>query len=248
MGGGGFTSSSLPSGAAIWCSGDDVVQSLNDLFHQNPSNQQYQDAKNASLDDFQTAATSGLWTDLWGAYSNAYSAAGVTLCSGWSLYLKALGTMGAMRSTIATTASTANSSAILTFGSVPDWMANGMSVSDSTTQGGINGAQTVSSFTANTVTLSANVNATVNSGDTIVFSLPAGIGLTNIRAIAQARYNGLFHNKKMKTFKHLPHDPHSSGHAVKVKDENDGSITINSPYIPPNDALKRRGLGPTTRE
>src|ERR1700756_5521977 len=99
-------------GASTWCSGDDVVKSLNDLFDQNPNNQQYQDAKNASLSDFQTAANSGVWQDLFIAYSNAYAAARITLCSGWSLYLQALGTMGAMTSTIATTSSTATSSAI----------------------------------------------------------------------------------------------------------------------------------------
>lgn len=250
MGGGGFVGA-LPAGAATWCSGDDVVKSLNDLFDQNPASNQYQDAKNASLDNFQTAANTGKWQDLWAAYSNAYAAAGVALCSGWSLYLQALGNLSPMSGNggnIVTTSSTATSSAILTFSTVPDWMANGLNVSDSTTPGAINGGQAVLGFTANTVTLTANVNATVNSGDTIVFSLPGGQGQSNIQNIAQARYDGLTGNKKMKTFKHGPHDPHSSGHAVKVKDENDGSISIDSPYVPPSGALKRRGLGTTTRE
>jgi hypothetical protein len=245
MGGGGDPLG-FPLGASAWCSGDDVVQSLDKLFHQNPANQQYQDAKNASLASFQTAANTGNWQDLWAAYSNAYDAAGLPLCSGWSLYLQALGNMGAMGGNIVTTSSTATSSAILTFGSVPGWMAVGLNVSDSSTPGGINGGQTVSDFTATTVTLTANVNATVNSGDTIVFSLPAGQGQSNIQAIAQARYDGLSNNVKMKTFKHGPHDPHSSGHAVKVT--HGAEITIDSPYVPPGGALKRRGLGTPIRE
>jgi hypothetical protein len=250
MGGGGDPLG-LPLGASTWCSGDDVVQSLNDLFDQDPSSPQYQAAKTASLANFYTAANTGNWQDLWAAYSNAYAAAGVTLCSGWSLYLQALGTLSPTPTNggnIVTTSSTATSSAILTFSNVPDWMATGLGVSDSSTPGGINGGQTVSDFTATTVTLTANVNATVNSGDTIVFSLPSGQGQTNIRAIAQARYDGLTANKKMKTKKHPPHDPHSSGHAVKVKHENDGSITIDSPYVPPGGALKRRGLGTPIRK
>jgi hypothetical protein len=249
MGGGGDPLG-LPLGAPSWCSGDDVVQSLNDLFHQNPTNPQYQAAKTASLALFQKAANTGSSADLWTAYSNAYDAAGVPLCSGWSLYLTALGnlspTPGNGGNTV-TTSSTATSSAILTFSNVPAWMANGLNVSDSSTPGAITGGQTVLSFTTNSVTLTANVNATVNSGDTIVFSLPGGQGQSDIQAIAQARVDGLTNNKKMKTTKHDPHDPHSSGHVVEVKHEQDGSITIGSPYLPPNAALNRRGLG-TTRK
>jgi hypothetical protein len=243
MGGGGFTLESLPFGASAWCNGDDVIKALNDLFHQKPTNQQYQAAKAASLAYFQTAATTGLWGDLWSAYSRAFDAAGMTLCGGWSSYLDALGNLGPTSGNsgnIVTTSSTATSSAILTFSNVPDWMANDLTVSDSSTPGAITGGQTVSDFTANTVTLTANVNATVNSGDTIVFSLPGGQGHSNIRKIAQARYDGLKNNVKMKTHKHGPHDHHSSGHRVKVTHEPDGSITITSPFIAPGGALRNR--------
>jgi hypothetical protein len=233
MGGGGFTLEALPLGAAAWCSGDDVVKDLNDLFHQNPANPQYQAAKTASLALFQTAANTGKWEDLWIAYTQAYDAAGIQLCRGWSTYLQALGNLSRPNRNVVTTSSTATSSAILTFSSVPDWMSNDLNVSDSSTPGAITGGQIVSDFTTTTVTLSANVNATVNSGDTIVFSLPAGQGNRNIKKIAQARYDGLSSNVKMKTKKHGPHDHHSSGHRVKVTREPDGSITITSPFIPP---------------
>jgi hypothetical protein len=247
MGGGGFVGGALPLGASAWCSGDDVVNSLDGLFHQNPADKQYQEAKTASLALFQTAANTGNWLDLWGAYSKAYDAAGVQLCSGWSSYLEALGTLSPTSSNggnMITTSSTAASSAILTFSNIPDWMANDLNVSDSSTPGAITGGQTVLSFTANTVTLTANVNATVNSGDTIVFSLPGGQGQSNIQMIAQARYDGLSNNLKMKTHKHSPHDPHSSGHKVKVTHETDRSITITSPYIPPGTALRNRNRKP----
>jgi hypothetical protein len=242
MGGGGFVGGAVPSGAAAWCSGDDVVKDLNDLF-QNPKNPQYQDAKIASVDLFKNAATTGTSADLWYAYTKAYDAAGMTLCAGWSSYLDAL---GSLHSTIGnsgnmvTTSSTATSSNILTFRSVPGWMAPGLNVSDSTTPGAITGGQTVSGFTANTVTLTANVNGTVNSGDTIVFSLPPGEGPSNIKAIAHARYEGLSNGKRMKTFKHSPHGSGSSGHKVKVTNEADGSITISSPFIPPAGPLRNR--------
>jgi hypothetical protein len=247
MGGGGFTLEALPFGAPSWCSGDDVIKALNDLFHQNPANPQYQAAKTASLALFQTAANTGIWGDLWLAYSKAFDAAGIQLCGGWSSYLDALGNLSGSSGNsgnIITTSSTAASSAILTFSNVPDWMANDLNVSDSSTPGAITGGQTVSDFTANTVTLTANVNATVNSGDTIVFSLPAGQGQSNIRKIAQARYQGLTNNVKMKTHKHGPHDHHSSGNRVKVTHEPDGSITITSPYVPPGGALRNRNRKP----
>ena len=246
MGGGGFVGGALPIGASIWCSGDDVVDSLNDLFHQNPGNTQYQNAKNASLTDFQKAANTGDWRDLYIAYSNAYAAARIPLCSGWSLYLEALGNLSPSASNggnIVTTSSTTTSSKVLTFGNVPGWMAVGLNVSDSTTPGAITGGQTVSDFDATTVTLTAKVNATVNSGDTIVFALPTGLGPSNIQAIAQARHDGLSNDKKMKTFKHGPHDPHSSGHKVKVTQG--AEITITSPYVPPVTPINRRGSATT---
>jgi hypothetical protein len=246
MGGGGFVDGALPLGAASWCSGNKVVQDLNDLFHQNPTNQQYQDAKTASLAAFQTAANTGNFQDLLFAYIKAYDAAGMTLCAGWASYLEALGTLspsGNGGDTV-TTSSTATSSAVLSFGSVPDWMAVGLNVSDSSTPGAITGGQTVSDFTANTVTLTANVNATVNSGDTIVFSLPGRQGPSNIQAIAQARVDGLTNNVKMKTDKHGPHDPHSNGHKVKVTHETDRSISISSPFIAPGTARRNRNRKP----
>jgi hypothetical protein len=70
-----------------------------------------------------------------------------------------------------TSASTATSSAVLNFaGGVPSFMADGLKVFDQTTPGAITGGQTVQSFTSTTVTLTGVVNATVNSGDTLVFS------------------------------------------------------------------------------
>src|ERR1700757_1490320 len=114
MGGGGVV---ITLGASSWCSGDDVVKSLTDLFGQDPNNQQYIDAKNASLDDFQAAATSGRWQDLLAAYNNAYSAAGLSPCPGWSLYLKALGTLsptpGSNGANVATISSTTTPGKVL---------------------------------------------------------------------------------------------------------------------------------------
>jgi outer membrane lipoprotein SlyB len=245
MGGGAYVGGALPLGASAWCSGNKVVQDLNDLFDpQDPlSSPQYQAAKTQSLAAFQTA---GNWKDLLAAYSKAYDAAGMTLCAGWASYLEALGTLSSSGNggDAVTTSSTATSSAVLSFGSVPDCMAVGLNVSDSSTPGAITGGQTVSGFTATTVTLTANVNATVNSGDTIVFALPGGLGPSNIQAIAKARYDGLTNNVKMKTFKHGPHDPHSSGHKVKVTRETDGSITISSPFIAPGTARRNRNRNP----
>jgi len=233
MGGGGIV---LPSGAAAWCSGDDVIKGLNDLFHQDPNNPQYQDAKAASLTYFERAAMSGWVGDLWMAYSKAFDAAGLPICGGWSSYLDALGNMspsGNNSGTVVTTSSTPTSSAVLTFASVPDWMANDLNVSDSSNPAAITGGQTVSDFTTTTVTLTAKVDAKVNAGDRIAFSLPGAQGNINIRTIAKARHDGLHNNVRMKTFKHHPHDPHSSGHRVKVTNQPDGSIHIDSPYIPP---------------
>jgi hypothetical protein len=235
MGGGGIVTADRPPGAAVWCSGDDVIKTLNDLFHQDPINPQYQAAKSASLTYFQIAARSGMWGDLWTAYGRAFDAAGIPLCPGWSTYLDALGNMspsGNNSGTMVTTASTPTSSAILTFSNVANWIANDLNVSDSSNPSAINGSQTVSDFTTTTVTLTANVNATVNAGDIIAFSLPGGQGNSNIRTIAQARCDGLQNNVRMKTFKHHPHDPHSSGHRVRVTRQPDGSIDINSPYVP----------------
>jgi hypothetical protein len=73
-------------------------------------------------------------------------------------------------SAVATTATTSTSSAVLTFASVPAYIATGMKVANLTTPASITGGQTVLSKTGTTVTMSANANATVNSGDSIAFS------------------------------------------------------------------------------
>src|SRR5205807_3244287 len=102
-------------------------------FHQNPQDPQYQKAKAASLALFQTAATTGQWEDLWTAYREADMAAQMTPCPGWLTYLGAVGTLSPIPGTnggnMVTTASTATSSKVLTFSTVPDWMANGLNVS-----------------------------------------------------------------------------------------------------------------------
>ena len=247
MGGGGFTLGALPSGAPAWCSGDDVIQKLNDLFNQDPTNQQYQDAKKNSLDFFKTAMNTGVWSDLWAAYGKAFDAAGIVLPSGWSDYLDALGNLSqgnANSGNIVTTAVTDTDSDVLTFSSVPAWMANDLIVSDTTHPRAITGGQTVSSFDTVTVTLTAKVNAKVRAGDTIFFSLQTGEGHSNIKKIAKARHQGLSSDVKMYTQKHNPHDHHTGGHRVTVTHESDGSITITSPYVPPGAALRNRNRTP----
>jgi hypothetical protein len=225
-----------------------------------------------------------------------------------------------------TTSLTNTPSPVLTFGpgNVPSWMAKGLNVYDASNPGAITGGQTVLDFDNKTVTLTTGVNATVHSGDTIVFSVPPGQGQLNIYNIAQARYECLTANVGMTTSKHDPHDAKKHGHGVKrsgiivttsptntsglvltfgagnipswmdvgmnVFDASTpgaitggqtvtgintpsagqirisanvnatvnsgdtivfsvppvvGSITIDSPYIPPGAALSRRGLGPT---
>jgi hypothetical protein len=76
-----------------------------------------------------------------------------------------------------TAASTTTSSAVLNFGAgnVPPNILAGMMVTDTTTPAALTGGAvglSVASINAaaGTVTLSANANATVNSGDTVVFS------------------------------------------------------------------------------
>lgn len=102
---------------------------------------------------------------------------------------------------VETTESTATSSAVLNFGAnnVPAWVQTGMVAYDFTTPGAITGGQTVEAInaTAGTVTLSGDVNATVNSGDEIAFSAfgaPSGTSPSqsaNVSAItfAQATAN-----------------------------------------------------------
>lgn len=71
---------------------------------------------------------------------------------------------------------TANTSAVLNFASVPAWIQPGMSIANATSPGVIPAATTVLSKTATTVTMSANAaGAGVGATDSIVFSafLPA---------------------------------------------------------------------------
>jgi hypothetical protein len=69
----------------------------------------------------------------------------------------------------ATNGSTSTSSATLHFASVPSGVATGMGISDLTNGPSLQSAQKVLSKTSNTVTMSANADATINSGDTIQF-------------------------------------------------------------------------------
>jgi len=69
-----------------------------------------------------------------------------------------------------TNATTGTASAVLHFASVPSWVTAGMTVFDLTTPTAITGSQTVLSTTSTSVTMSANANATVGSGDSIAFS------------------------------------------------------------------------------
>ncbi|UGY23706.1 hypothetical protein HU675_0038135 [Bradyrhizobium septentrionale] len=88
-----------------------------------------------------------------------------------------------------TSASTATSSAVLTFTSVPANVAVGMKAANLTNPAAISGGQTVLSKTATTVTLSANVNATVNSGDAIAFSTNALVA--NVSPVPSALVPGM---------------------------------------------------------
>jgi hypothetical protein len=243
MGGGALTLEALPFGAPSWCSGEDVIAKLNELFNQDPTNKSYKDAKAASLDYFKNASNTGVWSDLWAAYGKAFDAAGLALPSGWSSYLDVLGNLGqgtANSGNIVTTEATDTDSDVLTFSSVPAWMANDLIVYDTTTPRAITGGQTVSDFDTTTVTLTSTVNAKVKSGDTIFFSLQSEEGHSNIKKIAKARHQGLSKNVKMLTQTHDPFDHHSGGHKVKVTHELDGSITISSPYAPAG-AARRNG-------
>jgi hypothetical protein len=75
---------------------------------------------------------------------------------------------------------------VLTFPSVPSWVQVGMSVVDASNTAAINGGQFVTAVTTTTVTLSANVNATVNTNDLIQFVLPASTTAGIVRSIAGA--------------------------------------------------------------
>jgi phage tail sheath gpL-like len=100
--------------------------------------------------------------------------------------------------TAQTSSGTLTSSAVLTFGAnnVPAYIVPGMVVTDITTPTAITGGQTVLSVQATTVTLSANVNVAVVTGDIINFAWPSNPGLANgllpnvalpIGSVAQAR-------------------------------------------------------------
>jgi hypothetical protein len=72
---------------------------------------------------------------------------------------------------IASSAATAAGVAVLTFASVPAWVAAGMTVTDTTATTVIPAGSTILSKTGTTVTISANVTgAGVGNGDNIVFS------------------------------------------------------------------------------
>jgi hypothetical protein len=86
---------------------------------------------------------------------------------------------------IFTTSPTATSSQVLTFGAgnIPNWMDFGMNVFDASTPGAITGGQTVTGINTPSpgqITISAPVNAAVNSSDTIVFSVPPDVGTITI--------------------------------------------------------------------
>lgn len=247
MGGGALTLEAVPVGAASWCSGQDVIDKLNQLFNQDPTNPSYKAAKAASLDYFKNAGNTGVWSDLFAAYARAFDAAGLALPAGWSSYLDVLGNLGqgtANSGNIVTTEATDTDSDVLTFSSVPAWMANDLTVFDTTTPRAITGGQTVSDFDTTTVTLTSPVNAKVKSGDTIFFSLQVDEGPSNIKKIAKARHQGLKNNVKMLTQIHNPFDRHSGGHKVKVTHEPDGSITISSPWVPAGAAYRNRDRTP----
>ena len=100
--------------------------------------------------------------------------------------------------TAQTSAGTLTSSAVLTFGAgnVPVYVVPGMLVTDLTTPTAITGGQTVLSVQATTVTLSADVNVAVVTGDIINFAWPSNPGHSNgvvpnvaipIGSVAQAR-------------------------------------------------------------
>src|SRR5262249_54727815 len=79
---------------------------------------------------------------------------------------------------IIVTTSATNSGSVLTFGAgnVPSWMAKGLNVYDNSTPSAIAQGHKVKDFDNTTVTLTPPVDATVNSGDTIVFSPPPLVG------------------------------------------------------------------------
>jgi hypothetical protein len=174
MGGGADPYGALPLGALKWCPGNDVIDNLNDVFS-DPTSTKYKDAQGKAANFLQVDNVPGNYQNLIAAYVAAFDAAGETFCSGWGTYLQTLGDLG---ENIVTTSSTATTSAVLTFGAgnIPAWMETGMNVYDFSTPGAITGGQTVSSFTTTTVTLTANVNAMVNAGDTIIFSPPGYSG------------------------------------------------------------------------
>jgi hypothetical protein len=72
------------------CSGNDVLQTLQDVFGY-PNSQEYQDAKNAALNLFGIVKnTPGNWKGLFDAYEAAYTAVGISICHNWENYLQTL--------------------------------------------------------------------------------------------------------------------------------------------------------------
>jgi hypothetical protein len=78
-----------PQGLAL-CSGDDVLDALDDVFGR-PHSREYRDAKAAALALFQGVPyAANNWQQLYAAYEAAYQAAGVSICQNWQDYLQTL--------------------------------------------------------------------------------------------------------------------------------------------------------------
>jgi hypothetical protein len=80
-----------PENDAVLCSGDDVLQDLDDVFG-HPHSQKYKDAKAASLALFEAVSPHGAnnYQQLHDAYKAAYQVAGVAICPNWEPYLATL--------------------------------------------------------------------------------------------------------------------------------------------------------------
>jgi hypothetical protein len=83
--------SGLIEAGAAGCTGDDVLQDLDDVFG-HPHLKRYQDAKAAALALFQGVPPppASNWQQLYDAYLAAYQAAGVSMCQNWQYYLQTL--------------------------------------------------------------------------------------------------------------------------------------------------------------
>src|SRR5580704_2808835 len=82
--------SAVVEAGAVGCTGDDVLQDLDDVFG-HPNSRKYKDAKTASLALFQAVPyAANNWQQLYDAYKAAYQAAGVSVCYNWEPYLATL--------------------------------------------------------------------------------------------------------------------------------------------------------------